>query len=206
MLLHKLTKVIAVLMVLSIGFIGAGWLGYGTAVGELNENKKADAAGQQREVGSRTALLVLERQAEVKEQKGQARAEKSPAGGGDAKLAIHLAEARPTEGCREAADSSTRRKIYLHTQSVVTEKDVTKVNATEIGNGLPAISVTLTKEGGEKMAKVTEGNLGKMLAILVDGKVLCAPVIRSKLADRVVITGKFTKAETERIARELGRK
>ena len=122
------------------------------------------------------------------------------------KLALHLAEDKPTEKCKEETVSSTRQKVYLHPEALLTEKDVAEANVTQTDKGEPAISVIFTREGGKKMATLTEANQGKRLAIVVDGKVINAPVIRSKIVDRAVITGRFTKAEAEKIAKEINRK
>ncbi len=124
----------------------------------------------------------------------------------DVKLAIHLAEQKPAEGCVEATLPNTKQKIYLHPQAALTEKDVAKAGVTTTTQGFPAILVSFTKEGGEKMAKLTEANQGKMLAVLVNGKVISAPTIRSKIADKAVITGQFTKTEADKIAEGINRK
>lgn len=122
------------------------------------------------------------------------------------KIALHLAEDKPTEQCKEVTVSSTNQKVYLHPEALLTEKDVAEAKVTQTDKGVPEISVTFTKEGGKKMARLTEANQGKRLAIVVDGKVISAPVIRSKVADRAVITGNFTKAEAEKIAKEINQK
>jgi preprotein translocase subunit SecD len=38
------------------------------------------------------------------------------------------------------------------------------------------------------------------MAVLIDGAVVMAPVVRSPITDSAVITGNFTQAEAERIA------
>jgi preprotein translocase subunit SecD len=125
--------------------------------------------------------------------------------GADAKLAFHLAEAKPTEGWKEVTESGTGRKIFVEPKAVLTGHDVATA-ATVVLGGFPAISVTFTKTGGVKMAKLTQENKGKMLAIFVNGKLISAPVIRSKMADQAVITGHFTRAEAEKIAKEISGK
>lgn len=122
------------------------------------------------------------------------------------KLALHLAEDKPTKQCKEVTVSSTNQKVYLYPEALLTEKDVAKATVTQTDKGLLAISVTFTEEGGKKMAKLTKANPSKRLALVVDGKVLNAPVIRSIITDRAIITGKFTKAEAEKIAKEINPK
>ena len=52
----------------------------------------------------------------------------------------------------------------------------------------PVVSFNLDREGGETFGKVTGPNIGKPLAILLDGKVESAPNIRSKIRDQGQIT------------------
>ncbi len=63
--------------------------------------------------------------------------------------------------------------------------------------------MSFTEEGG---AKLTQANQGKMLAVLVNGKVISAPTIRSKISEQAMITGQFTKAEAEKIAEGINGK
>ncbi len=52
----------------------------------------------------------------------------------------------------------------------------------------PVVNFTLTKEGGRIFAGITGANIGKPLAITLDGTVESAPQIKSKIRDRGQIT------------------
>jgi len=52
----------------------------------------------------------------------------------------------------------------------------------------PEVNFTLTKEGGRRFARLTGANVGKPLAIILDGRVESAPTIQSKIRDQGVIT------------------
>jgi protein-export membrane protein SecD len=52
----------------------------------------------------------------------------------------------------------------------------------------PEVRFTLSKEGGRRFARVTGANVGKPLAIILDGRVESAPTIQSKIRDQGVIT------------------
>jgi protein-export membrane protein SecD len=52
----------------------------------------------------------------------------------------------------------------------------------------PEVNFTLTKEGGRRFARLTGANVGKPLAIILDGRVESAPTIQSKIRDKGVIT------------------
>ncbi len=47
--------------------------------------------------------------------------------------------------------------------------------------GRPEVSLTFSKRGSELFAKITEDNVGRRLAIILDGRVNSAPVIQSRI-------------------------
>ena len=53
----------------------------------------------------------------------------------------------------------------------------------------PAVSFTLNREGARKMGDVTGANLGRGLAIILDGQVRSAPTIQGRITDSGQITG-----------------
>jgi preprotein translocase subunit SecD len=56
------------------------------------------------------------------------------------------------------------------------------------------------------MRQATATHVGRPVAILIDGAVVMAPVVRSPINDTAVITGHFTQAEAERMAKGIGRR
>ncbi len=59
----------------------------------------------------------------------------------------------------------------------------------------PQVDFTLTSEGAKIFSKLTGANVGRRLAIVLDGKIKSAPVIHSEISDRGQITGQFTYQE-----------
>ena len=55
-----------------------------------------------------------------------------------------------------------------------------------------AVSFNLTSDGAARFEKITGENIGKQLAIVLDGKIQSAPAIRSTIRDSGQITGNFT--------------
>lgn len=71
-------------------------------------------------------------------------------------------------------------------------------------SGLPNIGLTFDDEGKKLFGEITQRNLGKPLAIFLDGQVLSAPTVQSAITDgRAVITGQFTVKEAQELARNL---
>jgi len=66
--------------------------------------------------------------------------------------------------------------------------------------GEPVVAFSLKAEGGSIFYKVTSENKGKRLAIVLDGKIRSAPVIREALRDSGIIEGRFSIAEAKDLA------
>jgi preprotein translocase subunit SecD len=67
--------------------------------------------------------------------------------------------------------------------------------------GDPIVVIQLTETGGKKFAKLTGENVGRMLAIIYDGKVISAPVINEPiLGGSIQIAGGFTVESASQLA------
>jgi hypothetical protein len=114
---------------------------------------------------------------------------------------VRLAEETPTLGLRETVASISGQRLYLHQEVVVTNSDIS--GADVVQGDTPStfgVSVTFNTQGAAKMLRATQSHVGRPMAILLDGEVVLAPVVRSRISTSAVITGNYTKAEAERIA------
>ncbi|MFN2425089.1 MAG: protein translocase subunit SecD [Candidatus Binatia bacterium] len=63
------------------------------------------------------------------------------------------------------------------------------------------VEITLTSPGGTLFERITRDNVGRAMAIILDGKVQSAPVIQDRIGGgRAVITGNFTLDEARDLA------
>lgn len=77
-----------------------------------------------------------------------------------------------------------------------------KVDVDEVGK--PALTIKLTPEGAQRMAVATKKNIGKQLALMIDGEVKIAPVINSAAGyENLMVSGNFRAEELEEIASAL---
>jgi RNA polymerase sigma factor (sigma-70 family) len=75
---------------------------------------------------------------------------------------------------------------------------------TNLQTGAPEIQIVLSTEGTERLAEVSRQHLGKRLAMLIDGKVISAPVVRSHIGGgRIAISGSFTEQEAVQLAEKI---
>jgi preprotein translocase subunit SecD len=85
---------------------------------------------------------------------------------------------------------------YTAIRSATVERDAS--------SGDPEINVELSDVGKELFAAVTKENINKRLAIVLDGHLYLAPVIRSEISDgKVQITGHFTEEEASELAAKI---
>jgi hypothetical protein len=118
---------------------------------------------------------------------------------------VRLAEDRAAAGLREARVAGADRVVYLHEEIVVTNADIER-SAVAQGSS-PArfsVGVRFNAAGAEKMRQATANHVGRVMAILIDGEVVAAPVLRSAISDSALITGDFSQAEAERIVNGVG--
>lgn len=67
--------------------------------------------------------------------------------------------------------------------------------------GRPQISFEMSQDGAVKFADITRNNIGKKLAITLDGKVQTAPMINTEISGGTgVITGDYTAEEAKKTA------
>ena len=70
--------------------------------------------------------------------------------------------------------------------------------------GQISIEIKFNAEGAKKFERITSKNIGRQLAIVIDGKCYAAPTIRSPISGgHAEISGSFTKEEAEAICRKL---
>ncbi|MBI2833626.1 MAG: protein translocase subunit SecD [Acidobacteria bacterium] len=99
-------------------------------------------------------------------------------------------------------DETSGDTVYYLVRKVasVTGRDLRNARPTLDENNQPAIGFSFNKEGARKFGKITGDNIGRQLAIILDGRVQSAPRIESKITDEGRITGSFTQQEAADLA------
>jgi len=86
-------------------------------------------------------------------------------------------------------------------KTVLTGSDLKDAKATVNQNNQSAVSLEFTSEGGDKFAQVTSMNVGKQIAITLDGQVLTNPVVQEAITGgHAQITGSRNAEEAEHLA------
>lgn len=98
-----------------------------------------------------------------------------------------------------AAAGGTPSTVYYIVRRVaaVTGRDLRTARPTLDENNQPAVSFTLNQDGARKFGTITQANIGRQLAIILDNRVFSAPTIQSRITDNGQITGSFTQQEAQ---------
>lgn len=70
--------------------------------------------------------------------------------------------------------------------------------------GLPTVSLAFNNEGKELFAQITKENVGKTVAIYLDGEAISTPVVQQEITSgEAIISGDFTLEESKLLAQRL---
>jgi preprotein translocase subunit SecD len=89
------------------------------------------------------------------------------------------------------ADATGGGTVYymVRKAAAVSGRDLTNARPSVDQNNLPAVQFTLSSDGARKFGIVTETNIGRRLAIILDNRVTSAPTIQGRITDTGQITG-----------------
>lgn len=121
----------------------------------------------------------------------------------NALLELRLADTRPGPGLSEMAFPGSSQPVFLSNVPVIRNADIVYAQVTTYSDA-PAVAITFTKTGEIKFCDITSANIGKPMAVLVDGKLVNVATIRERfcggMGGRAIITGNFSAEEAKRIA------
>ncbi len=105
---------------------------------------------------------------------------------------FRLAESEPGPGLEEKEHDGG--KLYLHKEVLISGADLDSVAYSEEYE-MPVLQIKFKDSSVPKIKAVTSASQGKMLAMLVDGKVIMAPILRTVISDSAQVSGNFTREE-----------
>jgi len=104
---------------------------------------------------------------------------------------------------REGGDAAKNKEpLLLHKEASLTGDSLVDARAQQGSMGFyPEVVFSLNTKGGRRFARLTKNNIGKRLAIVLDGKVKSAPVIKSEIpSGKGQIEGQFSWDEATDLA------
>jgi SecD/SecF fusion protein len=116
---------------------------------------------------------------------------------------FRLAQTEPGVGLVEFVLPVSEETFYLRSEVAIGNADVASASVIQHGQR-PAVELLLTQEGAARFAEFTKANLKRRVGIVVDGKLVSAPVINAPITGgRALVIGDFGEEEALRIARGL---
>lgn len=118
-------------------------------------------------------------------------------------LEFRLAQVEPADTLTEMTMKVTGQVFYVGSDVALANSDVDSATVSQ-SRGRPSVYLFLNEAGTEKFARLTGQNVGRQVAILIDGELVSAPAIRAQIdVGRAIIDGNFTAEEATRVAAGL---
>ena len=108
-------------------------------------------------------------------------------------------------GDRTGSDGTVVGRDYylLRKAAIVSGRELRNARRGQGQFGEPVVNFYLVPAAGEKFAEFTAAHVGDPAAIVLDNKVISAPVIRSRIRDEGYIEGNFSLEEADDMALKL---
>jgi preprotein translocase subunit SecD len=92
-------------------------------------------------------------------------------------------------------------RFYLLGAAYVTGEHLVDAKTSYDSLGRPTVNLKFSREGAKLFDEATAANVGKQIAILLDGVVISAPVVQERISGgEAQISGRFTTASAQRLA------
>jgi preprotein translocase subunit SecD len=102
---------------------------------------------------------------------------------------------------RDPTTGTVTPEPFLIKKPILLTGDVITKARVEIDRGRPFVGMTFNSSGARKFHEITKRHVNERLAIVLDGRVYSAPVIRSAIpGGRAIIEGSFTPEEAHDLA------
>ena len=102
------------------------------------------------------------------------------------------------EDTRDRQGRITGQQFFaVEKKRVITGRDLKAAHSGSGQFNQPVVNFSLTAEGAKMFGAATGANIGRGLAIILDGKVMSAPRINAKITDEGIIEGRFTSQEVQ---------
>ena len=109
---------------------------------------------------------------------------------------IHRVVDEAGPNTKELADPVTGDLLQLETPPVIAAENVTSARVVAGDTGHVRFEVSVDGEGATKL-KAATAEVGDRLAVVVDGKIVTAPVINSTVSSAFSIEGAYTREDWE---------
>ena len=92
---------------------------------------------------------------------------------------------------------------YISRKADLSGKDLVSAHVDRDEMGRVVVAFKLNSKGGTTMRKLSGRNIGRQLAIILDGELISAPVLQSEIGTSGQISGNFSQPEAKRLSDDL---
>jgi preprotein translocase subunit SecD len=107
---------------------------------------------------------------------------------GQGSLEVRAAASTAVAGWQQMV-SPSGSQVWVSPTNILTSADIERAEAQKMENGDSAVAVVLTADGAKKMEAVTATRTNEPIAMLLDGKLIWAPVVRGSVGREARLTG-----------------
>jgi len=107
---------------------------------------------------------------------------------GQSVVEIRAAASTAVSGWQQMA-SPNGQALWVSPSTSLTSADIDRAEAATSADAGPGINLVLTDSGAKKMADLSASQSNKPIALLLDGHVIWAPVVRGSIGKQVRLTG-----------------
>ncbi len=105
------------------------------------------------------------------------------------RIEFRPASFEPFENALQLTPRYGDQTVWVDTEPILENQHVESAAMATDNRGNRAVVMSLTDEGARLMWDLTGDQLDRPLAILIDGQLLVAPVVRARIRTHVMITG-----------------
>jgi hypothetical protein len=114
-------------------------------------------------------------------------------------IELLLAQDNPVGGYIKKEYNNPSQSVYVADNPLMTNADIKEAVLLN-DNGHIGVEIILNASGVSKIKEATTNNIGKRMAMMVNGQVICAPRIREPISDtQLQIAGSFTEAQAKQL-------
>jgi len=120
---------------------------------------------------------------------------------GQSSVEIHAASSSAVAGWAQMAGPSGDA-LWVAPEVRLTSADIERAEASTSADAGPGINVVLTDLGAKKMAELSSAQSNKPIALILDGQVIWAPIVRGSIGKQIRLSGGdggLTQAQIQRL-------
>lgn len=125
-----------------------------------------------------------------------------------AQFSVRAASDEPVAGWNQMEYNN--KTVWVSPTASLTSTDVMRAEPARGPDGRMAVSVIFTDGGAKKIRDLSAAQMNKLIAMVLDGKVVFAPKVRSEISKEALITGNdpsgLSAAVVQRIVASVNRK